>query len=52
MYTPFTEVQASYLQAGFEQVKAGYGSMYEYAVKGLGLSPQTIAKLRAKLLVG
>ena len=52
VYTPFMEVQASYLQAGFAQVKASYGSMYDYAVKGLGLSPQTIAKLRAKLLVG
>ena len=31
---------------------ASYGSMYGYAVHGLGLSPQTIAKLRHKLLVG
>ncbi len=46
------EVQASYLQAGFAQVTASYGSMYGYAVHGLGLSPQTIAKLRHKLLVG
>ncbi|MBR7828396.1 tyrosine-protein phosphatase [Actinospica sp. MGRD01-02] len=52
IYTPLLEVQASYLQAGLDQVKATYGSMYDYAVKGLGLSPRTIAKLRAKLLVG
>jgi protein-tyrosine phosphatase len=52
VYTPMLEVQASYLQAGLDQVKASYGSMYAYAVKGLGVSPQTIAKLRAKLLVG
>jgi protein-tyrosine phosphatase len=52
VYTPFMEVEPSYLQAGFDQVKQSYGSMYEYAVKGLGLSPQTIAKLRARLLVG
>ena len=52
VYTPVLEVQASYLQAGLAQVTASYGSMYNYAVHGLGLSPQTIAKLRAKLLVG
>jgi len=49
---PLLEVQASYLQAGFAQVTASYGSMYGYAVHGLGLSPQTITKLRHKLLVG
>ena len=52
VYAPLLEVQASYLQAGFAQVTASYGSMYGYAVHGLGLSPQTIAKLRRKLLVG
>jgi Tyrosine phosphatase family len=52
VYAPLLEVQASYLQAGLAQVTASYGSMYDYAVHGLGLSPQTIAKLRAKLLVG
>jgi protein-tyrosine phosphatase len=52
VYAPLLEVQASYLQAGFAQVKASYGSMSGYAVHGLGLSPQTIAKLRHKLLVG
>jgi protein-tyrosine phosphatase len=50
IYTPMLEVEASYLQAGFDEVEAGYGSMYGYAVKGLGLSPRTIAELRAKLL--
>jgi protein-tyrosine phosphatase len=52
VYAPMLEVQASYLEAGFAQVTASYGSMYTYAVRGLGVSPQTIAKLRAKLLVG
>ena len=51
VYAPVLQVQASYLQAGFKQVAADYGSMYDYAVHGLGLSPKTIAKLRAKLLV-
>ena len=52
VYAPMLQVQASYLQAGFAQVTASYGSMYDYAVHGLGVSPQTIAKLRQKLLVG
>jgi protein-tyrosine phosphatase len=52
IYAPLLEVQASYLQAGFDQVAASYGSMYDYAVHGLGLSPETIDKLRAELLVG
>jgi protein-tyrosine phosphatase len=52
VYAPLLEVQVSYLQAGFAQVTASYGSMYGYAVHGLGLSPRTIAKLRHKLLVG
>ena len=52
VYAPLLQVQASYLQAGLDQVKTSYGSMYDYVVKGLGVSPQTIAKLRAKLLVG
>ncbi len=50
IYTPFMEVEPSYLQAGFDQVKTSYGSMYDYAVHGLGLSPQTIQKLRERLL--
>lgn len=52
VYAPLLEVQASYLQAGFAQVTASHGSMYDYAVHGLGLSPRTIAKLRHKLLAG
>jgi protein-tyrosine phosphatase len=46
------DVQPAYLRAGFEQVKASYGSMYDYAVKGLGVSPRTIARLRDRLLAG
>jgi protein-tyrosine phosphatase len=33
-------------------VNTSYGSMYNYAVHGLGLSPATIAKLQAKFLEG
>lgn len=50
IYTPFMEVESSYLQAGFDQVKTSYGTMYDYAVHGLGLSPRTIQQLRDRLL--
>ena len=52
IYEPLLAVDASYLNAGFQQVKTSYGSMYNYAVHGLGLSPATIAKLQAKFLEG
>lgn len=51
VYTPFLEVLPSYLDAGLQQVKASYGSMYNYVHKGLGLSNAEIAKLRHRLLV-
>lgn len=52
IYEPLLAVDASYLNAGFDQVKTSYGSMYNYAVKGLHISPLTILKLRAKFLEG
>ena len=52
IYEPLLAVDASYLNAGFQQVNTSYGSMYNYAVHGLGLSPATIAKLQAKFLEG
>ncbi|WP_069461786.1 tyrosine-protein phosphatase [Actinacidiphila rubida] len=52
IYTPAMQVRAAYLDAGFDQVAKDYGSMYAYAVKGLGLSPRTVAELRARMLKG
>jgi protein-tyrosine phosphatase len=52
IYSQLLDVQPAYLRAGFEQVKASYGSMYDYVVKGLGVSPRTIARLRDRLLAG
>ncbi|WP_037906685.1 tyrosine-protein phosphatase [Actinacidiphila yeochonensis] len=52
VYAPALQVRASYLDAGFDEVSKDYGSMYDYAVKGLGISPATIAKLRARMLAG
>ncbi|WP_448695084.1 tyrosine-protein phosphatase [Pseudomonas moraviensis] len=50
VYEPLLGVQASYLQAGLDQVAAEYGSMDNYLKQGLGLSQETIYVLRAKLV--
>lgn len=42
VYAPLLGVQASYLQAGLDQVTAEYGSMDNYLKQGLGLSQETI----------
>jgi hypothetical protein len=48
IYTHLLDVEPAYLQAGLDQVKATYGSMTNYALRGLKLSPVTLALLRAK----
>ena len=50
LYSPLLHVEASYLQAGLDQLKASYGSVQNYLLNGLGLSPQTIAALVVKLV--
>jgi protein-tyrosine phosphatase len=52
VYRLLLQVAPDYLEAGFAQVKASYGSMDRYLSKGLHLSAETIARLRTKLLVG
>jgi protein-tyrosine phosphatase len=47
---PLLEVQESYLQAGFDQVQASYGTMSSYLTHGLGMSQATIDALRARLV--
>ncbi|WGS49588.1 tyrosine-protein phosphatase [Paraburkholderia sp. D15] len=49
--TPLLNVQESYLQAGFEQVQASYGTMTAYLTQGLGLTQATIDLLRSRLVV-
>ncbi|MCK9894301.1 tyrosine-protein phosphatase [Frankia sp. AgB32] len=41
---------AAVLRAGLDQVTTSYGSLENYAVQGLGLSPQTLQTLKAKFL--
>ncbi len=50
IYEPLLGVQASYLQAGLDEVTAQYGSMDNYLKQGLGLSQETIYVLRGKLV--
>lgn len=49
--TPLLNVQESYLQAGFDQVQASYGTMTRYLTEGLGVAQSTIDALRARLVV-
>jgi protein tyrosine/serine phosphatase len=50
IYAPLLGVEASYLQAGLDQVTAQYGSMDNYLKQGLGLSQATIYVLRGKMV--
>lgn len=49
-YEPLLGVQASFLQAGLDQVEATYGSMDNYLKEGLGLDQETIYVLRGKMV--
>ncbi|KAF2391729.1 tyrosine-protein phosphatase [Pseudomonas frederiksbergensis] len=50
IYAPLLGVEASYLQAGLDQVTAQYGSMDNYLKQGLGLSQETLYVLRGKMV--
>ncbi|MBV7477374.1 tyrosine-protein phosphatase [Pseudomonas sp. PDM31] len=50
VYAPLLGVEASFLQAGLDQVTAQYGSMDNYLKQGLGLSQETIYVLRGKMV--
>lgn len=50
IYEPLLTVDASFLQAGLDEVTAEYGSMDNYLKQGLGLSEETIYVLRAKMV--
>lgn len=46
------EVDATYLQAGLDEVAKRYGDLEGYLQDGLGLTDATVAQLRTKLRVG
>lgn len=50
VYDPLLGVDASYLQAGLDELTAKYGTVQNYLRTGLGLSSVTIGKLAVKLL--
>jgi protein-tyrosine phosphatase len=50
VYAPMLGVERGFLEAGFDQLEADYGTVHNYLLTGLGLSPQTIAALSAKLV--
>lgn len=50
IYAPLLGVEASYLQAGLDEVSAKYGSMDNYLKQGLGLSQETLYVLRGKMV--
>ena len=43
-------VQSEFLQAGLDQVTASYGSLDAYLTQGIGLSQETISRLRNKMV--
>jgi len=43
------QVDASYLQAGLDELKTRFGDLDGYLTKGLGLSEETVETLRARL---
>ncbi|MER7173541.1 tyrosine-protein phosphatase [Streptomyces mesophilus] len=52
VYKPLLDVRAEYLNAGFDEVSAEFGSFRAYEKKGLGLSPAELRDLKRELLVG
>ncbi|MEF3099187.1 tyrosine-protein phosphatase [Raoultella terrigena] len=50
IYEPLLGVDASYLQAGLDEIASRYGSVDNYLKEGLGLSQATIYVLRAKMV--
>lgn len=48
--TPILGVDRSYLEAGLAQITTSYGSVDGYLTQGLGLSQDTVAALKAKLV--
>jgi protein-tyrosine phosphatase len=48
---PLMDVQENYLQAGFDQVQASYGTMVSYLTQGLGVSQTIIDTLHSRLVV-
>lgn len=51
IYEPLLGVEASYLQAGLDEITSQYGSVDSYLKEGLGLSQATLYVLRGKMVL-
>ncbi|MFD7032007.1 tyrosine-protein phosphatase [Streptomyces sp. NPDC059917] len=52
VYKPMLDVRPEYLNAGYAEVEAQYGSFDRYLDKGLGIDARELRELRRDLLVG
>ena len=50
LLVPVLGVQESYLAAALDEMRTTYGSVEAYVIQGLGLSPETVAALRERLV--
>jgi protein-tyrosine phosphatase len=48
---PIVGVQESYLESALEEMRSAFGDIESYFTKGLGLSDDTVARLRSSLVV-
>ncbi|MCX4692745.1 tyrosine-protein phosphatase [Streptomyces sp. NBC_01408] len=52
VYKPLLDVRPEYLNAGYDEVKAEYGSFDRYLKDGLGIDSRELKQLKKDLLVG
>ncbi|MFF3089206.1 tyrosine-protein phosphatase [Streptomyces nojiriensis] len=52
VYKPLLDVRPEYLNAGYDEVKAEYGSFDRYLKDGLGIDARELKELKRDLLVG
>ncbi|MGW5847415.1 tyrosine-protein phosphatase [Streptomyces sp. NPDC055254] len=50
LLAPLFDARAEYLNAAFETIDEQWGSVERYLAEGLGLTPETLARLRERLL--
>ncbi|GAA1349816.1 tyrosine-protein phosphatase [Streptomyces beijiangensis] len=52
VYKPLLDVRAEYLNSGFDEVAAKYGSFGTYLKDGVGVDSRELARIKGELLVG
>ncbi|MGW0898495.1 tyrosine-protein phosphatase, partial [Streptomyces goshikiensis] len=51
-YKPLLDVRPEYLNSGYDEVKAKYGTFDRYLRNGLGIDARELKDLKRDLLVG